>query len=123
MTIWIAQRIVHDDAVLVDRLVQDARSLGLRTQLMHAGIAGFFDRDRCAAVDEELGDQMQRLLRAGGDQDLVRLGMNAAPRQHLGADFLQQHGIVGFAGIGRPVLDFAGAEREAVRFAPSGAWK
>ncbi len=40
--------------------------------LQRAQIGGRLDQDAVAAVDEQLGDEVQRLLRAGGDEDVVR---------------------------------------------------
>ena len=64
-----------------------------RERLQRAEVGGRFDQDAAARVDHDLADQVERLLRAGGDQDLVGAHV---PGQEVG-DRLTQRDIA-FAG-------------------------
>src|SRR3546814_1270269 len=52
----------------------------------HVHIARVFHRQHLARPAQQLGDQVERVLRPQRDQDLVRLRLDAAARQHAGAD-------------------------------------
>jgi hypothetical protein len=111
------QAAADDHAVFVDGLMDD---LGLpqRQQLAHARVTGLFDDHADRRVRQQLGQQEQSVLLADGDQDLVGVGHDAAPRQHLGADLLDQLRIVGIALGEVAFLHDARAEGEPVRLAP-----
>ena len=63
-----------------------------RESLQRAEVGRCFDRHRTAGVDQHLADQIEPLLRAGGDQHLVGVGLDAV-RGHLGGDPLAQRRI------------------------------
>ena len=112
-----SQCLVDDDAVLVDRLVYEPRTAPMQ-QRNQLGITGFLDRDRGTRLNQQLDRQEQGLLRAGRHQHLVWPCMDTAPRQHLGADLLHEHGIVGVACVDRPPLDLRHRQRQAARLTP-----
>ncbi|MCY1227923.1 hypothetical protein D9M72_402140 [compost metagenome] len=83
-------------------------------------IAGVFDADRRVGADQQVGQQVQRLLCAHGDHDLVGAGPDAAARQHAGADLLHQRLVVAQDHVLGPVVDVEHAERLQAAFAPVG---
>ena len=58
-----------------------------REGLQRAQVGGGLHQHAAVRVDEHLGDQVQRLLRAGGDQDLVGVHV---PRQEVGNRLAQR---------------------------------
>ena len=68
-------------------------------------VAGLLDGDRRAGLDEQLDRQVQCLLSACRDEHFVGPRVDAAPRQHLAPDFLDQHRVVGVRGVRGPVAD------------------
>src|SRR3546814_12596077 len=61
----------------------------------------------------DLGDQVERVLRPQRDQDLVRLRLDAAARQHAGVDLLDEAWVVVVEVVLGPGLDRLDAERLA----------
>ena len=53
-------------------------------------VAGVFDRDDRPFVDQDAGEQRDRLLRAADDDDIVRVAHHAAPPREVFADRLTQ---------------------------------
>ena len=108
---------VHDHAFVVHGLEHDARAAAAQER-DELGIARLFDGDGRARLDQELDREVQRLLAAGGDQHFVRPRVDAAAREHLAADFLQQLAVVGIRGVGGPVADLGQGEHHPARLAP-----
>ena len=108
---------VHDHAFVVHGLEYDPRAAAAQ-QRDELGIARLFDGDCRARLDQELDREVQRLLAAGGDEHFVRPRVDAAAREHLAADFLQQLAVVGIRGVGGPVADLGQGERRPARLAP-----
>ncbi len=62
-------------------------------------VRGSFDEDAVSAIDEQFADQVERLLRTGGDEDVVGIGLDAVASDVAG-DHLAQRLIA----LGRSVL-------------------
>ena len=75
-------------------------------RLQRAQIRWTLDQDAIAAIDEQLGDQVQRLLRPRGDQHVIDAGHDSVAR-HVPDDVLAQRTIA----FGRPVLQRRGGLR------------
>jgi len=73
-------------AVLVHRHV-DVLGLVRVPCLQRAEVGGSFDNEMIAGIDEDLADEIERLLRAAGDEDVFRFDDDAVarrvPRDHL----------------------------------------
>ena len=54
--------------------------------LVQAGITGFLDGAGRTSIQQDGADHPQRVLRAKGQQDLVRMGQTSAPWQHVTSD-------------------------------------
>src|SRR3546814_14637275 len=80
--------------------------------------ARVFHRQHLARPAQQLGDQVERVLRPQRDQDLVRLRLDAAARQHAGADLLDEAWVVVVEVVLGPGLDRLDAERLARAHAP-----
>ncbi|MOA28421.1 hypothetical protein D3C78_1493620 [compost metagenome] len=57
-------------------------------------VAGVFHAHHRVFVDQQVGQQVQRMLRADGDDDFLGVGPYATARQHLGADLFDQRGVI-----------------------------
>jgi len=69
------------------------------------GVAGVFHADHGVLIDQQVGQQVQRMLRANGNDDLFGVGPHAPARQHLRADLFDQRGVVVGDQVGRPAAD------------------
>ena len=76
-----------------------------------SGIAGIFHGGGAALVEQHLRAEPQRILRAQRDQDLFRTGEDAAPRQRMLRDELDQLRVVALVIVGRDGGKFLLAER------------
>ena len=85
----LVQPAADDHAILIDRLGYDPCLPELQ-QLPHPGVAGLFHHHADLLVGQQLRQQKQGILLAQRDQDLVGPGIDAAPGQHLGPNFLYQ---------------------------------
>lgn len=56
----------------------------------NAGVGGIFDPCAVAGVQQDLGGQIEPLLRAGGDEDLLRRAVYRAGTAHIVADGFAQ---------------------------------
>ena len=95
------RQLVHDQAVVVHRHCQHAR----RAQAEGVAcvrVAGLFETDTGAGMEQTFGQQVVGVLRADGDEDLVGQREHAARRQQTQADLLDElRNVVGFE-VGRP---------------------
>ena len=66
-----ARQQVDDQALVVDRHRHDRRAV-TREQVARERVAGVLDRDHVARLQEDPGDQVQRLLRAVGGDHVLR---------------------------------------------------
>ena len=110
---------VDYETMLVDRLVHDPCSRA-HQQLAHRRTAGVLERHGRGAIDEQLHQQVERVLPADRYQDLVRAGADASPRQHLRPDFLDQHRVVGETFVAPDVAGWPAGKRHATGLAPLG---
>ncbi len=107
------------DALLVDRR-RHGFGAGEPEDRARVGIAGILHRDLGTLGHQEVGEHVERVLRAERHDDLVRIGEDAAPGQEPRLDLLDQQRVVAVDHVGRPVADFEHGERHAVAFAPFG---
>ena len=104
---------VHDHAVLIGRHGNILRPVGI-PGLQSAEVGGGFDHDMVALIDKYTPDEIQGLLGAGGDQDVIgcnfdpeavrvtgdhfpqrAIALSGAVLQCLCAEFIQ-YGVAGF---------------------------
>ena len=87
-------------------------------RLQRAQVAGVFDQDLAVLVDQHLAQQVQRLLRAGHDQDLVGRHVGAGAGQVFGDPLAQRRVAFGRAVLqrGAPVGGQDLVERSAYHF-------
>ncbi len=76
-----------------------------------ARIARVFHHRRAPLVEQHLGRQPQGVLSAHGDQDLLRLGLNAAPGQGVERDVFDQLRIIALVAVGGHRFKFTFAQR------------
>ncbi len=81
-------------------------------------VAGVFHADHGVLVDQQVGQQVERMLRAHRDDDFLGVGPDAAAGQHLGADLLDQCGVVVGDQVRRPAADVQHRQRLDAAFAP-----
>jgi hypothetical protein len=67
--------------------------------LQSTQIGWCFHQDAVTRIDKQLADQVQCLLRAGGNQNVLGLGFDAVPRCMAGDHFAQR-----LVALGRPIL-------------------
>ena len=104
-------------ALLVDADADHAPGMQ-RRDVARIGVAGILDAEDGVAIEQQVGDQIERVLRADRHQDLVGRHAHAAARQQARADLLdQQRIVVGEAVLG-PVAHGGDAERLARALAP-----
>lgn len=111
-----------DQAVFVDGQRQQVAGVA-GEDIARVGIAGVFHADHGIVVDQQVGQQVERVLRAHGDDDLGRVGPDAPARQHLGADLLDQRGVVVGDEVRRPAADVQHRQRLDTALAPFGGGK
>ena len=80
-----ALELFGNEALRVHRNVHDVRLIGPKSS-KGPDIRGGFREDDVARVDKNLRDEVESLLRAGGDDDVVRMAANA-----VGAHDLDDH--------------------------------
>ena len=71
--------------------------------------------------EQQVGNQVQRLLCTQRDQDLVRLGPHATARQHPGVYLLHQFRVVLVDAVTRPGMDGGDTGGVPAAFAPLGS--
>jgi hypothetical protein len=82
---------VGDQTVVVHRNLDHVRLVGVERS-EGADVGRRLGDDDVTRVDEDAGDEVERLLRSNGDDDLV--GVRGYPLQaHHRADLLPQHGM------------------------------
>ena len=107
----------HLQPVLVDRKADD--TIGHRAKnIARIGVSGIFHADRCILAQKQLGEQIERLLRADRYNDFIRAGPDAAPGQNVKAQLVDQFRIITIDQIPRPIMDFKHAQRAARAFPP-----
>ena len=74
---------VDNDALVVDRNADDTETLKAE-QLDDRRVARLFHRDHCPRVEHYAGDEVNRVSRAGGDDDLIRSRGHASGTGHPG---------------------------------------
>ncbi len=82
------------------------------------GMARVFTHRAGAPVEDQPRDHPQRILRADGDEHLVRIGMDAAPRQGARADVIDQPHVVGRRKIARHQDEILARQGAAGAIAP-----
>ncbi len=88
--------------------------------LRMSGKPGSSIATRLSLVDEQAGEEIERVLGAERDQDLLVARHDAAPRQDAAADLLDEQGIIEGPGIVGPGAEPFLAERLARAVAPLG---
>ena len=83
----IRQGIVDDQSMLIDRPWHNLRIV-IFEQFAHDEIARLFHCNDSLFLGEQLTDQIQTVLRAHRDQDLIRKCLDASTRQDLGSNLL-----------------------------------
>ena len=109
-------RIDHE-TLLVQGLVYKGGSPALQ-QHAHPRITRLLDRYRHGRVHQQFTDQVECLLGAHGDQNLVRGCLYAAPWQNFLANLVDQHRVVDIACFAGPLVYITHAQREPVGFTP-----
>ena len=79
---------LRDDAVGIDRYLLDIGLVGGEDR-QGADIGGSLGEDHVSGIDEELSDNVNGLLGAGGDNNVLWIGVNALERHDL-RDLLPQ---------------------------------
>ena len=100
---------VDDDAVAVDRHRRELRP-AQREAVARVRVAGLLEADPGRAVEQRLGEQVERVLRADREQDLVGEREDAARRQQPGPDLLDEIGHVPGLEVRRPVRQLGARE-------------
>ena len=88
----LGDQVVDEHAIVVARHAHRYR-FHRREGLQRAQVGRRFDQHTAARIEQHLGDQVEALLRAGGDQHLRRVDV---PREHVRHDLTQR--AVAFAG-------------------------
>ena len=94
---------IHAHALVIEGDAADIRLVG-RERLQRAEVGGAFGQHDVARIDERLGDEVERLLRARGDHDVLRLGAHADVAHEVA-----EHALRLYAAIGGAVLQRHGA--------------
>src|SRR6202020_1529254 len=95
----------------------------MREDVAGIRIPRVLDANRGAAIDQQIGQQIERLLCADRDEDLLVRRPNAAQRQHFVADLLDQPGIVAGVSVLCPIERLVTEEDLLAARAPLGGWK
>ena len=107
----LGERLGHETAV-VHRDVTDV-GLVRDERLQRADVARRLAQDHVARVDEDAGDEVERLLRAGGDDDVVGVGADALQRHDLD-DLLAQRRVALRAGVLQRLRAVLGDQRRGL---------
>ena len=91
---------VHAHALVVEGDAADVGLVGGK-RLQRAQVRGAFGQHDVARIDERLGDQVERLLRARGDHDVLRLHAHADVAHEVAEHPLRFHAAVGGAVLQR----------------------
>jgi len=86
------------DAVQVHPRGDDVRA-GLCQCAAGAGIPGFFEPHAVARIEQQAADHLQRALRAGDDEHLIRGARGAARRLHVFRESLPQISKSRYVGV------------------------
>ncbi len=84
-------KLVHDHPVFVGRYRDILCAIGI-PGLKRSQVGGQFDHDVVTLIDEQPSEQIERLLRAGGDQDIISSDVDAIAHRVTG-DHLAQRTI------------------------------
>src|SRR5579871_1098040 len=87
------------------------------------GVSRVLDSDLGMRIDEQVGQEIKRVLRADGDQDLLGSGPDAAQRQYLFADLLDEERIITRELVLGPVESLGAGEHLLTAAAPLGRRK
>ena len=113
------QRIVHLQAAFVDGQIDDAFAAAAEN-VAGVRVARRLQTDRRVAADQQIGQQVERLLGADSDDDFLVAGPYASTRQHPRANLLDQRGVVAKDHVLRPLVDFEHAQGLHAALAPVG---
>lgn len=106
---------VENDHVLhLYKLILDS----LQQNVAQIRIARVFNHHLFLLVNQQLGDQIQRVLRPQSDQNLFRPGFDAAAWQAARTDIIDQHRIIMLAKITGHRREIAHAQRLSCAIAP-----
>lgn len=86
----IAGGVIKDDPLFIHRMRHDI-GIGKQKSVNSLAKTGILHANARAGGHQQAGQQVQRVLRTEGNQNLVRRGDNSAFGQHPGADLLNQH--------------------------------
>jgi hypothetical protein len=97
--VGLVRKRIEPHSGMIDRHVDHiaARQVQCHPQ---ARITGVLHHRRAPLVEQHLGRQPQGVLPAHGDQDLFRLGLDAAPGQGVERDVFDQFRVVAFVAVG-----------------------
>ena len=108
----------EDQPVAVDRQPLHPDALDLR-HVDDVRVARVLDAQGLALRQEELDREVEGLLAADGHEHLVRMGDDAALREHALDQLLDQHLVVDGGVVGGPVPDLDDVDRVAHALAPA----
>ena len=90
----------------------------LQQNVAQIRVARVFNHHLFLLVNQQLGDQIQRVLRTQSDQNLFRPGFDAAAWQAARTDIIDQHRIIMLAKITGHRREIAHAQRLSCAIAP-----
>ena len=96
------QRLGHADTIAVHRMAVQHRAMG-QEDVPGIDIARILHVHPRARPAQQHCDQIERVLRPDGDQQILRFRAEATLRQDTTDDLLDQHGIVGIDMVRHPV--------------------
>ena len=96
------QRLGHAQAIAVHRMAVQHRTMGQK-DVPCIDIARILHIHPGARPAQQHRDQIERVLRADGNQQILRFRTETALRQDAADDLLDQHGIVGIDMVRHPV--------------------
>jgi len=108
--------------VLVERQ-RAKQGRALREDVAGIRVAWVLDANRGSAVEQQIGQQIKRLLCADRDEDLFVRRPNTAQRQYLVADLLNEPGIVACVSVFGPIERLGTGEHLLAARAPLGGGK
>ena len=106
----------HEDVVARLQCRRNAKAFVVNRQRHHAlramrknvagvWVARVFHAQHRMLVNQQIGQQIQSMLRANSDNDLFFLGPDTTTWQYLGADFFDKSGVVTGDQVGRPTTN------------------